>query len=235
MSKTIIVTGGSRGIGKAIIEYFASNNFNIGFCSLHQENIELLISSIRNTYPEIKIYGQQVNMRQKNEVMAFGHILQKEFSSIDVLVNNAGTFRPGLVYQEEDGLLEELIETNLYSAYHMSRSLIPKMLQQGSGHIMNISSIAGLKAYHNGGSYSISKFAMQGLSKALREELMDKKIRVTTIFPGAVFTDSWKGSGIPDERFIDVHDIAKTIFDIYALSDRTVVEEIVIRPQLGDI
>jgi len=90
-------------------------------------------------------------------------------------------------------------------------------------------------AYSNGGSYAISKFAMLGFSKCLREELKKFRIRVTAVMPGATMTNSWAGSDLPDERFMPAEDIAETIFAAYSLSGRSVVEEIVIRPQLGDI
>ena len=235
MAKTIIVTGGSRGIGKAIIQYFASQQYNIGFCGLNAEGVEKLSSELKQTHQNIKVYGKQVNMAIKSEVYNFGKDILEQFETIDILVNNAGTFKPGLIHTEQDGVMEMMMETNLYSAYYMSRVLIPKMIEQKSGHLFNICSIAGLKAYPNGGSYSLSKFAMAGLSKSLREELKEKNIRVTTVYPGAVLTDSWAAANLPPERFIAVEDIAKNIFDVYSLSERTVIEEIIIRPQLGDI
>ena len=150
-------------------------------------------------------------------------------------MNNAGVFFPGQVINEEDGILEKLIETNLYSAYNMSRMLLPKMIEKKAGHIFNLCSVASLGAYSNGGSYSISKFALLGLSKALREELKEHSIKVTSLIPGATYTDSWSQSGLPESRFMKSEDIAKLVWDIYHLSECTVVEEILLRPILGDI
>src|SRR5690349_20420076 len=96
-------------------------------------------------------------------------------------------------------------------------------------------SIASFKAYANGGSYAISKFAMLGFSKGLREELTPFNIRVTAVMPGATKTASWEGTDLPDSRFMKVEDVADSVYAAYALSKRSVVEEIVIRPQLGDI
>jgi len=92
-----------------------------------------------------------------------------------------------------------------------------------------------MSAYNNGSSYSISKFAMQGFTKSLRNEMKEFAIRVTGVLPGATLTDSWSGVDFPEERFIRPEDVAKSIVDIFSLSDRTVVEEIILRPQLGDI
>jgi short-subunit dehydrogenase len=96
-------------------------------------------------------------------------------------------------------------------------------------------SIASIKAYPNGGSYAISKFALLGFSKCLREELKSFNIRVTAIMPGATLTASWEGVDLPEERFMRVEDVADTIYGAYSLSGRSVVEEIIIRPQLGDL
>jgi NADP-dependent 3-hydroxy acid dehydrogenase YdfG len=134
-----------------------------------------------------------------------------------------------------DNVIEKTIETNLYSAIYATQNLLPMMIEKKSGHIFNISSIAGLQAYKNGGAYTVSKYALQGFNDALRDELREMGIRVTSINPGAVLTDSWAGVDLPAERFMDASDIGKTVFDIYQLSKRTVVEKIILRPQLGDI
>lgn len=235
MAKAIIVTGGSRGIGKAVLQFFAQQNFHLAFCSLHEKNVTELSNSLKAEFPHLHIFGMQADMSKRESVKDFAAACLEKFPEINILVNNAGTYLPGQVHQEPDGTLELLIETNLYSAYYMSKSILPAMIKQQQGHVFNICSIAGMQAYPNGGSYSISKFAMQGLSRALREELKEKHVRVTTLYPGAVYTDSWAGSGLPESRFIESNDIAKLIFDIYQLSSGAVVEDIVIRPQLGDI
>jgi hypothetical protein len=96
-------------------------------------------------------------------------------------------------------------------------------------------SIASFTAYKNGGSYAITKFALLGFSKSLREELKESGIRVTAVMPGATLTSSWEGVELPEERFMKPEDVAEVIFNAYFISERSVVEEIIIRPQLGDI
>src|SRR5690606_34812846 len=95
--------------------------------------------------------------------------------------------------------------------------------------------IASLTAYPNGGSYAISKFALLGFSRCLREELKPFGIKVTSVMPGATWTDSWMGSGLPEDRYIPAVDIAEAGFSAYNVATSTVVEDLVIRPMLGDI
>jgi short-subunit dehydrogenase len=139
------------------------------------------------------------------------------------------------VHNEEDGVLESMINTNLYSAYHLTRALIPKMMKQKSGHIFNMCSIASLQAYPNGGAYSISKFALLGFSKNLREEMKPYGIKVTSVLPGAAYTSSWENSGVKKDRLMEAGDVAQMIFSCAQLSPSACVEEIVLRPQLGDL
>jgi short-subunit dehydrogenase len=109
------------------------------------------------------------------------------------------------------------------------------MMAQKHGHIFNICSIASLQAYANGGSYSISKFALAGFSKNLREEMKPYGVKVTAVYPGAAFTDSWSGSGVDPLRIMEAGDIAEIVYAASQLSPRATVEDIVLRPQLGDL
>ena len=146
----------------------------------------------------------------------------------DILVNNVGTFVPGKIYNEEEGVLKKMINTNLYSNYFISRGIIPDMLSKKNGHIFNVCSIASKKAYSNGGAYCVSKFALYGMSLCLREELKDYGIKVTSVLPGATLTSSWDGTKVDKNRFVSPEDIAESIFSIYNMSKGANVEEIII-------
>jgi short-subunit dehydrogenase len=174
-------------------------------------------------------------MADKVQVKLFTDFIDTLNRPVDVLVNNAGYFLPGSISTEPEGTLESMIHANLYSAYYTTRGLVQKMKEKRDGHIFNICSIASIKAYSNGGSYAITKFGMLGFSKCLREELKEFGIRVTAVMPGATKTASWDGVDLPEERFMKIEDVAETIYAAYSLSKRSVVEEIIIRPQLGDI
>jgi short-subunit dehydrogenase len=154
---------------------------------------------------------------------------------VDILVNNAGSFIPGSVHNEPDNALEEMMNVNLYSAYHLTRVLLPSMIAQKKGHIFNMCSIASLQAYKNGGAYSISKFALLGFSKNLREEMKPHGIRVTAVIPGAAYTDSWKGSGVEPRRIMQAGDVAAMVYAASQLSPQACVEDIILRPQEGDL
>jgi NADP-dependent 3-hydroxy acid dehydrogenase YdfG len=121
------------------------------------------------------------------------------------------------------------------SAYHVTRTVLPAMIKKKSGHVFNMCSIAALDAYPNGGAYSISKFALNGFSKNLREEMKTHGIKVTAVHPGAVMTDSWSGFDNSGKRIMEAGDIAKMVFAASQLSVQACVEEILIRPQLGDL
>jgi short-subunit dehydrogenase len=235
MRKLIVVTGGSKGIGRAILEKFASQGFDLVTCSRNETELSALKSDFRSAYPQVELHTFKADMSEKEQVSAFTKFVTGLNRQIDVLVNNAGYFLPGEISTEPEGRLESMINANLYSAYYTTRGLVHTMKAKKTGHIFNICSIASIKAYANGGSYAITKFAMLGLSKCLREELKTFGIRVTAVMPGATKTRSWEGVDLPDERFMKIEDVADTIFSAHALSERSVVEEIIIRPQLGDI
>ncbi|MBL0309727.1 MAG: SDR family oxidoreductase [Bacteroidetes bacterium] len=240
MNKKIVITGATKGIGRAVAEKFAQENFDLALCARNGADLEQLKAEIgkqRGESGEQKsaVFIQPCDVSKKEDLRNFSDRVTKQFGAVDIIVNNAGIFLPGQVYKEEEGVLEQLMATNLYSAYHLSRWLLPEMIKRKRGHIFTMCSVASIGAYPNGGSYSISKFAMLGLTKALREELKPFNIKVTAIISGAVYTDSWKGSGLPESRFMKAEDIGKVIWDTFHLSDSAVVEEIVLRPMLGDI
>src|SRR6185312_5050858 len=127
------------------------------------------------------------------------------------------------------------MSVNLYSAYHLTRQLLPIIKEKKTGHIFNMCSVASLKAYPNGGSYGISKYALLGFSNNLREELIPFNIKVTALCPGATYSRSWEGSGVHPDRMMEGKDIADTLWASYTLSAQANVELIVIRPLKGDL
>ena len=230
-----VITGASRGIGKAVAEIFALHGYNLFLCSKNEENLLQTVEELKTSYPGILIDAKTFDLGNKQEAQLFGEWVSNNADTVDILINNVGTFIQGNISEEPDGALEQMLQVNLYSAYHTTRALLPKMMAEKSGHIFTICSIASLAAYPNGGAYSISKYALLGFTKNLRYELMKHNIKVTAVIPGAVYTDSWKGSGVSENRIMEAEDIATMIYTASRLSPQATVEEIVIRPQLGDL
>lgn len=235
MNPLIVVTGGTKGIGRAIVELFASHGFDIAVCARDATDLQQLKDEIESLYSSIKVFVKECDVSQKADIEHFTTFIKSLNQSVDILVNNAGVFAPGQIIDEPDGVLEQMIHTNLYSAYRLTRGLVPMMIEAQRGHIFNLCSTASIMAYPNGGAYCVSKFALYGLTKVLREELKLHGIKVTALLPGATLTASWEGVELPPERFMKPEDVADTIWSAYKLSQSAVIEEIIMRPQLGDL
>jgi len=231
MHPTILITGGTRGIGRAISLRFLREGFRVFTCGSNAGSV----SKFKIENPSEKLHVAQVNLEIREELLAWIEAVTAISPNLNVLVNNAGIFLPGSIENEEEGVFEKVMAINLAAAYHASRACLPLLRKADKAHIFNISSTAGIMAYPNGGSYCISKFGLMGMSKVLREELKPSGIRVTSVIPGATFTDSWAGVGLPPVRFMQPEDIAEAVFSAWQMPAGTVVEEILIRPQAGDI
>ena len=153
----IVITGASTGIGKAIAEQFAAAGHTLLLCSRSEKPLYDTMNLLQTKYPQCTVKATPADMSITEEAKAFG-VWCLAFGVPDIIINNAGQFIPGSVHDEEDGVLARMIEVNLYSAYHLTRTVLPAMIAAKRGHIFTICSIASLHAYANGGSYSISKF-----------------------------------------------------------------------------
>ncbi len=233
--RNAVITGASKGIGKAIAQKLVMENFNLIICARDQINLDKTVAELQKINAQVEITGVVTDMGKKRDIEKLAAMITKKFYHIEILVNNAGAYQPGNIHTEADGVLEEMLAVNLFSAYHLTRSLLPGMIKRKSGHIFNIVSVAGLPAYPAGGSYSISKFALMGFSKNLREELAPHNIKVTAISPGATQTASWDGVKVEPGRMMQPEDIADVLWSAYNLSPQTVVEDIVMRPIAGDM
>lgn len=235
MNMNAIVTGSTKGIGRATVFALLKEGWNVAITSRNEAELTAIQQEIRHLYPQQQCIVHCVDFSKKNETHHYAELILETWSEVDMLVNNVGLFLPGAVHLEQDGQLELMMETNLYSAYYLTRALLPSMMARNKGIIINICSIASFMSYQNGGSYTISKFAMLGFTKALREEMKPYGIKVTAIMPGATWSASWADAQFPDERLMKPEDVAEAVIAVTKMSSAAVVEEIIIRPQLGDL
>jgi NAD(P)-dependent dehydrogenase (short-subunit alcohol dehydrogenase family) len=230
----VLISGATRGIGRAIALEFASRGCSVAFCARSEEAVSAFELLLRRDF-SIDAFGFAVDLSSKTEVQQFGALAVQQLGGLDILVNNAGIFLPGTIGMEEDGVFEQLMSVNLAAPYHLSRVVLPALKQSKRAHIFNVCSTASIMAYTNGGSYCISKFGLLGMTKVLRAETLGSAIRVTAVLPGATLTDSWAGSDLPAERFMQPEAVAKAVGACWDVNETSVVEELLIRPLQGDI
>ena len=221
-----LVTGASKGIGLAIARRFADAGSRVTICARD-------VSAVSRQHPELDCVP--CDMADKAQVQSLAARVLADGDAPELLVNNAGSYLPGSIHEEADGTFEAMIAVNVASAYHLPRALLPAMIARGSGTILNVCSTASITPYVNGGSYCIAKHALHGFSKTLREELKPHGIRVVSLLPGATLTASWAGTDLPPERFMPAEDVAEVAWTAWALSGRSVIEEVLMRPMLGDL
>ena len=234
-NRVALVTGSTKGLGWAIAKIFAKNGLNVIVTGRDGEELNERLAELKSSYPEQKFWAQKADIGSKKGVRNLADFVMDTVGKLDVLINNAGIFYPGEVLQEDDGNLEKMIETNLYSAYYLTRALVEKLKLSPRGHIVNTCSVASFFAYPNGGSYSISKFALLGFTRVLSEELKKSNVGVTAVMPGAAWSNSWAGVDLPYERLMEADDVAQVVLTAVMMGKSAVIEDIILRPQLGDL
>ncbi|MFN5888786.1 MAG: SDR family NAD(P)-dependent oxidoreductase [Bacteroidota bacterium] len=232
---TALITGSSRGIGNAIAVEFARNGFNIILHGRDELRLTAVSNELLTLYPSIKVYSIAADLLTDEGIQLFIDKIHALNISLDVLVNNAGLFLPGTMMEESIDQFHTLWNVNMSSAYQITRALWGKLSLSSRAHVFNMCSIASITAYEAGGTYSLVKHALLGFSKSLRKEGMSRGIRVTAVLPGATLTDSWAGVDLPADRFMKPESIAKVCVTAFAINQDSVMEEVLIRPLLGDL
>lgn len=230
MQRIAVVSGGSKGIGLAIVKKLLAEGFKVFSISRSEGELKIL----KNMHPEDLVIVQ-ADLSLKSEVLKSATYIIEQATYIDILVNNAGIFVPGEMHSETDDTFELQMSLNLNASYYLSKALIPLMKTTGNAYLFSICSTASIMAYSNGGSYCISKHALLGMTKVLRKELMPFGIAVSAILPGATLTDSWKGSDLPVDRFMQTDTISDALWFAWQNRANAVMEEILLRPFLGDL
>ena len=236
MSKPVVlITGASQGLGAAIARAFAKEikGVRLALVARSEKNLRAVARACRKAGATAEIFLCDVADEKSVTVMAAA--VKERFGAVDVLVNNAGKFAGGLFADLSVADFDEIIAVNLRSAFLVTRAFVGQMVKNRRGDVFFMSSIAGRQPYPNGTAYCAAKFGVAGLAQVLRTETKMSGVRVCCVYPGAAWTPSWQGSGVPEERIMPADDVAHAFLDVYRLSRRTVVEEIVLRPQLGDV
>ena len=232
----IVITGASKGLGYAVAEAFATDGAAHTFylCARNEKKLKEAAAFLQRQNGQTTVLTYAGDISQKAGVLHFAEWINKQTTTVDILINNAGLFLQGSLEEEPDDALEALLQTNLYAAYHLTRAILPAMKKKNTAHIFNICSVASLQPLSSCFSYSISKFALMGFSKNLRETLKPYGIKVTTVYPGAFVNDSRAEEEIQTKKMMEAADIAKMIHAAAHLSVQACAEEIILRPQTDD-
>ena len=231
----ILITGASQGIGAALAKTFAEEvpGARLALVARDEKKLHATASACIRLGAEVEIFPADVS--SERAVHRTAKTVAKHFGPVDVLINNAGVFEGAPFAQTTVAQFDRVLAVNLRSAFLVTQAFLPAMLKRRRGDVFFMSSIAGLQAYPNGAAYCAAKFGVTGLAKVLRAETRGTGVRVTCVHPGATWTPSWSKSGVKEQRIMPAEDVARAILDVHRLSRRTVVEEIVLRPQLGDL
>jgi NAD(P)-dependent dehydrogenase (short-subunit alcohol dehydrogenase family) len=234
-SPVILITGASQGIGAAIARTFAAElpGARLALVARSERNLRAVARDCIRSGATVEIFPCDV--ARESSVKSMARTVTKHFGHVDVLINNAGAFATASFAQTKVAEFDRMIAVNLRSAFLVTQAFLPAMLKRKAGDIFFMSSIAGLGAYPNAAAYCAAKFGVTGLAKVLRAETKEHGVRVCCVHPGATWSPSWAKSGVKRERIMPAEDIARAILDVHRLGRRTVVEEIVLRPQRGDV
>lgn len=230
----VVVTGASQGIGKAIATTFAERDgARVVLVSRTEEKLEAVATACRERGGKALVIPTDVT--DEDSVAAMAETVHEEWGVPDVLVNNAGAF----TYAPLDELtldgFRDQIDVNLTSAFSVTQAFLPAMRERASGHLFFMGSVASIMAYPGNAGYCAAKHGVRGLARVVREETKDEGLRVTTVLPGATDTPTWDGVDVPSDRLMAPEDVAAAVVDAYHLSERTVLEELLLRPQEGDV
>lgn len=226
--KTAVVTGATKGIGRAIAEALAGENMNVCISARDASEVERAAAEITKRGGG-RALGVQCDVRQHEDVRALVERAAAEFGSLDVLINNAGIGKFGSVEAMSPEDFRAVIETNLLGVYYCCHESIPHMRRAGGGYIINISSLAGTNAHPEMAAYNASKFALNGFSEAMMQEVRGDNIKVSYIMPGSVNTEF--GNGAPKPSYaLQPEDIARVCLDLLHHDERSLPSRVEIRP-----
>jgi 3-oxoacyl-[acyl-carrier protein] reductase len=224
--KNAIVTGAGKGIGRAIAIALAKEGVNLGLLARTASDLEEVAQLIRGSY-DVQVSIATGDVSNRTEVETAINKITKELQTIDILVNNAGTGKFARLVDMTPEDWERIIQINLMGTYYVTRAVLPGMIQQNSGNIINISSSAGERAAATSTAYSASKFAVMGFTEALMQEVRRNNIRVTALTPSTVNTELAKNAGLKigdEEYMMQPEDVAELLLATLKLHPRVFVK-----------
>ncbi len=228
--KTAVVTGGTKGIGRAIAEALAREGASVCVGARDEQEIEQAVEAL-NDLDDGRAVGAVCDVRDEQQVRALFEHAASELGGVDVLVNNAGVGIFGRVDEMSPEDFRAVIETNLFGVFYCCREAIPLMKRRGGGYIINISSLAGANPHPKMAAYNASKFALNGFSEALMQEVRHDRIKVSYLMPGSVNTE-FGGDTVSDERAwqLQPDDVARVVVDLLRHDERSLPSRVEIRP-----
>ena len=234
-NKFALVTGATKGIGRAVSFALAQAGYSIIICARNEIKLEEFQRWLGETCPTTVVFVRACDFSSPRQRAHLLDWLEREQMFIEVLVNNVGMFEPLSLFDEAPDTLERHMQVNLFTPYQLSVQAARQMRLRGQGHIINISSIAAREAVPSAAAYTVTKYALAGLTAVLREELRAAGVKVTEIIPGSTLTASWEGTKMPSTEFVLPEDIADAVLSILKMSPGANVDEIVIRPLKGQV
>lgn len=226
--KVALVTGASRGIGFAIAHRLGRMGARVSICARDGARLDEATSRLRNE--GIETFATQMDVTRSDQVTALVCATEQKFGPIDILVNNAGTgvFGPFHEFGEEEW--NRILDTNLKAVFLLSRAVAPGMIRRQTGHIINISSLAGKNTFAGGVIYCASKWGLMGLGGAMAEDLRAYGIRVSTICPGSVSTEFPGQGGKNPAKILQPEDVAHAVAALVTQTEGSFISEVHIRP-----
>lgn len=234
-NKVALVTGATKGMGKAISFALVKEGYTLIACARKQDTLEQLQNDIKKIFPDANVLIQACDFSKPTQVEDLLQWVDKSSLQVNVLVNNVGLFIPGYLLTEPADMLAKHMQVNVFTPHLLSVHFGRKMRENKSGHIFMITSVASRSAVVTAGSYSVTKYALAGLTAVLRKELKDDHVKVTEIIPGSTLTSSWEGTTIPEEEFVQAEDIAQALISALNMSAGANVDEIIIKPVKGNL
>ena len=223
-----LITGSSRGIGLAVARRLGQLGARVSLCARKKADLERAASELRAA--GIMVLASPVDVTRADEVSRLVDETQRTLGPVDILVNNAGIGIFGPFHLQTDENWNRVLDTNLKSVFLASRAVVPEMIRRKSGHIVNISSLAGKSTFANGAIYCASKWGLLGLTGCMAEELRAHGIRVSAICPGTVATEFSPHAGKDPSKMLQPDDVAHAVEALVTQSPGSFISEVHIRP-----